>query len=137
MIHNAYGILVGKKRNDLRSYVSMIVWEKFLIIYDDSRKVPLDLNDTLWTHFQEMFKLSPKSKTQVFIWMGSSLRNFISKLANKNILSNADKPNLLKLPLIEFKGNKNEDWIVFVKKNFVWWFSGMFKVLVRLKLFML
>ncbi|KDO54910.1 hypothetical protein CISIN_1g040564mg, partial [Citrus sinensis] len=109
MIYNAYGVPVGKKRNDLRSYVGMIVQERILIIYDDWRKVPLDLKDMLWTHFQEMFKLSPKFKTQVFRWMGSSLRNFKSKLANEYTLTNADKLNSLKLPPIEFEGIKKED----------------------------
>lgn len=47
VIYNAYGVPMGKKRNYLRSYVSMIVQERILIIYDDRRKVPLDLKDTL------------------------------------------------------------------------------------------
>lgn len=82
---------------------------------------------TLWTHFQEMFKLSSKGKNQVFIWMGSSLRNFRSKIANEYILPSVDKPNLLKSPPTKLEGIKKEDWIVFANKilsnSFQVWFS--------------
>ncbi|GAY61806.1 hypothetical protein CUMW_212880 [Citrus unshiu] len=63
-MYNSYEVLVGKKRNDLRNYIGVIVQERVLIIYDDWRKVPLDIKEMLWTHFQETFKLSLKAKTQ-------------------------------------------------------------------------
>ncbi|KDO36923.1 hypothetical protein CISIN_1g043081mg, partial [Citrus sinensis] len=55
---------VGKKRNNLRNYIGVIVREGVPIIYDDWRKVPLDIKEMLWTHFQEKFKLSLKAKTE-------------------------------------------------------------------------
>ena len=76
VMYNSYGVPVGKKRNDLRNYIGMIVRARVPIIYDEWRKVPLDIKETLWTHFQEKFKLSFKVKTQVFKWLGIALRGF-------------------------------------------------------------
>lgn len=60
--YNSYGVLVRKKRNELRSYISGIVSERVPIIYDQWRKVPLDIKEKLWTHSQEKYKLSLKPK---------------------------------------------------------------------------
>ena len=86
----------------------MIVWERVLIIYDDWRKVPLDIKETLWTHFQKTFKLSLKAKTQVFKWMGIALRGFRCKLANEYILSNANNLSSLKKPHFKYEGIRKE-----------------------------
>ena len=94
----------------------MIVREKIPIIYDDWRKVPLDMKETLWTHFQEKFKLSLKAKTEVFKWMGTALRGFRCKLANEYILPNANNLSSLKKPPLEYEGIKKEDWKSFVDK---------------------
>ena len=105
-----------KKRNDLRNYIGVIVWERVPIIYDDWRKVPVDIKGTLWTHFQEKFKLSLKVKTQVFKWMGIALRSFRCKLANEYILPNANNLSSLKKPPLEYEGIRKEDWKNFVDK---------------------
>ncbi|KAH9722948.1 protein kinase domain-containing protein [Citrus sinensis] len=106
----------GKKRNDLRNYIGMIVRARVPIIYDEWRKVPLDIKETLWTHFQEKFKLSLKAKTQVFKWMGIALRGFRCKLANEYILPNANNLSSLKKPPFEYEGIRKEDWKSFVDK---------------------
>ncbi|GAY68597.1 hypothetical protein CUMW_265420 [Citrus unshiu] len=116
VMYNSYGVPVGKKRNDMRNYIGVIVQEKVPIIYDDWRKVPLDINETLWTHFQEKFKLSLKAKTQVFKWMGIALRGFRCKLANEYILPNANNLSSLKKPPLEYEGIRKEDWKSFVDK---------------------
>lgn len=102
-MYNSYGVPVGKKRNNLRNYIRVIVWESVPIIYDDWRKVPLDIKETLWTHFQEKFKLSLKAKTEVFKWMGIALRGFRCKLANEYILPNANNLSSLKSLLLSMK----------------------------------
>lgn len=61
-MYNWYGVPFANKRNDLRNYIGVIVQENVPIIADDWRKVPLDMKETLWTHFQEKFKLSLKAK---------------------------------------------------------------------------
>ena len=94
----------------------MIVRERVPIIYDDWRKVPLDIKKILWTHFQEKFKLSLKAKTQVFKWMGIALRGFRCKLANEYILPNANNLSSLKKPPLEYEGIRKEDWKSFVDK---------------------
>ncbi|GAY57112.1 hypothetical protein CUMW_176910, partial [Citrus unshiu] len=88
VMYNSYGVPVGKKRNNLRNYIRVIVWERVPIIYDDWRKVPLDIKETLWTHFQEKFKLSLKAKTE---------------LANEYILPNANNLSSLKSLLLSMK----------------------------------
>ncbi|GAY57111.1 hypothetical protein CUMW_176900 [Citrus unshiu] len=103
VMYNSYGVPVGKKRNNLRNYIRVIVWERVPIIYDDWRKVPLDIKETLWTHFQEKFKLSLKAKTEVFKWMGIALRGFRCKLANEYILPNANNLSSLKSLLLSMK----------------------------------
>ena len=87
----------------------MIVRERILIIYDDWRKVSLNINETLWTHFQEKFKLSFKAKTQVFKWMGIALEGFRCKLANEYILPNANNLSSLKKLPLEYEGIRKED----------------------------
>ena len=47
VMYNSYGVPVGKKRNDMRNYIGVIVRERVTIIYDDWRKVPLDIKETL------------------------------------------------------------------------------------------
>ena len=116
VMYNSYGVPVGKKKNDLRNYIGVIVRERVPIIYDDWRKVPLDIKETLWTHFQEKFKLSLKAKTQVFKWMGIALRGFRCKLANEYILPNANNLSSLKKPPLEYEGIRKEDWKSFVDK---------------------
>ena len=49
---NVYGVPVGKGRNELRTYIGVIVRETISITYDDWRIVPLEIKDTLWQHFQ-------------------------------------------------------------------------------------
>ena len=116
VMYNSYGVPVGKKRNDLRNYIGVIVRERVPIIYDDWRKVPLDIKETLWTHFQKKFKLSLKAKTQVLKWMGIALRGFRCKLANEYILPNANNLSSLKKPPLEYEGIRKEDWKSFVDK---------------------
>ena len=53
--YNSYGVPVGKGRNDLRSYIGVIVRETISILLDDWRRVPLEINETLWVHFQVLF----------------------------------------------------------------------------------
>ena len=53
--YNSYGVLVGKGQNDVRSYIGVIVRETFSILLDDSRRVPLEMKETLWLHFQVLF----------------------------------------------------------------------------------
>ncbi|GAY68257.1 hypothetical protein CUMW_262730 [Citrus unshiu] len=50
--YNSYGVPVGKGRNDLRSYIGVIVRETISILLDDWRRVPLEMKETLWVHFQ-------------------------------------------------------------------------------------
>ena len=128
VMYNSYGVPVGKKRNDLRNYIAVIVRERVPIIYDDWRKVPLDIKEMLWTHFQEKFKLSLKAKTEVFKWMGTALRGFRCKLANEYILPNANNLSSLKKPLLEYEGIRKEDWKSFVDKIF----SEDFQVYLKL-----
>ncbi|KDO44910.1 hypothetical protein CISIN_1g048116mg, partial [Citrus sinensis] len=116
VMYNLYGVPVGKKRNDLKNYIGVIVWERVPIIYDDWRKGPLDIKETLWIHFQEKFKLSLKEKTQVFKWMGIALRGFRCKLANEYILPNANNLSSLKNPFRGYEGIRKEDWKSFVDK---------------------
>ncbi|GAY55136.1 hypothetical protein CUMW_162090, partial [Citrus unshiu] len=116
VMYNSYGVPVGKKRNDLRNYIAVIVRERVPIIYDNWRKVPLNIKETLWTHFQEKFKLSLKVETQVFKWMRIALRGFRCKLANEYILPNANNLSSLKKPPLEYEGIRKEDWKSFVDK---------------------
>lgn len=53
--YNSYGVPVGKGRNDLRSYIGVIVRETISILLDDWRRVPLEMKETLWVHFQVLF----------------------------------------------------------------------------------
>ncbi|KDO50395.1 hypothetical protein CISIN_1g037102mg [Citrus sinensis] len=95
VMYNSYGVSVGKRRNDLRNYIGVIVRERVPITYDDWRK--------------EKFKLSLNAKTQVFKWMGIALRSFRCKLANKYILSNTNNLSSLKKPPLEYEGIRKED----------------------------
>ena len=49
--YNSYGVLVGKGRNDLRSYIGVIVCETISILLDDWKRVPLEMKETIWLHF--------------------------------------------------------------------------------------
>ncbi|KAL6558448.1 hypothetical protein OROMI_018798 [Orobanche minor] len=113
---NSYGVPVGKGRNDLRTYIGVIVRETISILHDDWRHVPMEIKDSLWLHFQKKFKLSVKSKNQVFKWMGVALRNFRSELANDFILPWKDDLTSLTLPPIEYPSIKKTDWKFFVDK---------------------
>ncbi|GAY55438.1 hypothetical protein CUMW_164240 [Citrus unshiu] len=62
--YNSYGVPVGKGRNDLRSYIGVLIRETISILLDDWRRVPLEMKETLWVHFQKKFKLSLKCKSQ-------------------------------------------------------------------------
>ena len=53
--YNSYGVPVGKGRNDLRSYIGVIIRETISILLDDWRRVPLEIKETLWLHFQVLF----------------------------------------------------------------------------------
>ncbi|GAY67966.1 hypothetical protein CUMW_260550, partial [Citrus unshiu] len=114
--YNSYGVPVRKGRNDLRSYIGVIVRETILILLDDSRRVPLEMKETLWVHFQKKFKLSLKCKSQVLKWMGVASRNFRCELATEFVLPNKDDRKSLKLPPIEYPSIKKEDWKLFVDK---------------------
>ncbi|KAH9698429.1 hypothetical protein KPL71_024008 [Citrus sinensis] len=114
--YNSYGVSVGKGRNDLRSYIGVIVREIISILLDDWRRVPLEMKETLWLHFQKKFKLSLKCKSQVLKWMMVASRNFRSELATEFILPNKDDRKSLKLPHIEYPSIKKEDWKLFVDK---------------------
>ncbi|KAH9743195.1 hypothetical protein KPL70_003219 [Citrus sinensis] len=112
--YNSYGVPVGKGRNDLRSYIGVIVRETISILLDDWRCVPLEMKETLWAHFQ--FKLSLKCKSQVLKWMGVASRNFRCELATEFVLPNKDDRKSLRLPPIEYPSIKKEDWKLFVDK---------------------
>ncbi|GAY63987.1 hypothetical protein CUMW_230060, partial [Citrus unshiu] len=86
VMYNSYGVPVGKKRNDLRNYIRVIVRERVPIIYDNWRK------------------------------MGIALRGFRCKLANEYILPNANNLSSLKKPPLEYEGIRKEDWKSFVDK---------------------
>lgn len=116
IFYNSFGVPVGLKRNDLRSYVGVVARERIPIIYDDWRKVPLEIKESLWSSLQEKFKLTLKAKKQVLSWMGSSLRIFRSTLVNDFILPNSDNMNSLKKPPIEFEFIKKNHWKAFVAK---------------------
>ena len=53
--YNSYGVPVGRGRNDLKSYIGVIVRETISILLDDWRCVPLEMKETLWVHFQVLF----------------------------------------------------------------------------------
>ncbi|KAH9717947.1 hypothetical protein KPL71_022033 [Citrus sinensis] len=114
--YNSYGVPVGKGRNDLRSYIGVIVRETISILLDDWRRVPLEMKETLWVHFQKKFKLSLKCKSQVLKWMGVASRNFRCELATEFVLPNKDDRKSLRLPPIEYPSIKKEDWKLFVDK---------------------
>ncbi|KDO41379.1 hypothetical protein CISIN_1g041811mg, partial [Citrus sinensis] len=124
--YNFYGVLVGKGRNDLRSYIGVIVREIISILLDHWRRVPLEMKETLWLHFQlflihviglhKKFKLSLKCKSQVLKWMGVASRNFRCELATEFVLPNKDDRKSLRLPPIEYPSIKKEDWKLFVDK---------------------
>ncbi|GAY62846.1 hypothetical protein CUMW_221020 [Citrus unshiu] len=100
--YNSYGVPVGKGRNDLRSYIGVIVCETISILLDDWRRVPLEMKETLWLHFQKKFKLSLKCKSQVLKWMGVASRNFRCELGTEFVLPNKDDRKSLRLPPIEY-----------------------------------
>ncbi|KDO37167.1 hypothetical protein CISIN_1g045096mg [Citrus sinensis] len=102
--YKSYGVPIGKGRNDLRSYIGFI------------RRVPLELKETLWFHFQKKFNLSLKCKSQVLKWMGVASRNFRSQLTKEFIIPYKDDIKSLRLPPIEYPGIKKEDWKLFVDK---------------------
>ncbi|GAY58561.1 hypothetical protein CUMW_187920 [Citrus unshiu] len=102
--YKSYGVPIGKGRNDLRSYIGFI------------RRVPLELKETLWFHFQKKFNLSLKCKSQVLKWMGVASRNFRSQLTKEFIIPYKDDIMSLRLPPIEYPGIKKEDWKHFVDK---------------------
>ncbi|KDO36251.1 hypothetical protein CISIN_1g044179mg [Citrus sinensis] len=114
--YNSYGVPVGKGRNDLMSYIGVIVHETISILLDDWRRVPLEMKETLWVHFQKKFKLSLKCKSQVLKWMGVASRNFRCELATKFVLPNKDDRKSLRFPSIEYPSIKKEDWKLFVDK---------------------
>ncbi|KAH9801502.1 hypothetical protein KPL71_001060 [Citrus sinensis] len=114
--YNSYGVPVGKGRNDLRSYIGVIVRETNSILLDDWRRVPLEMKETLWVHFQKKFKLSLKCKSQVLKWMGVASRNFRCELATEFVLPNKDDRKSLRLPSIKYPSIKKEDWKLFVDK---------------------
>ncbi|KDO41466.1 hypothetical protein CISIN_1g037940mg, partial [Citrus sinensis] len=101
VVYNSYRVPVEKKRNDLRNCIGVIVRERVPIIYDDWRKVPLDIKEMLWTHFQEKFNFSLKVKTQ---------------LVNEYIPPNPNNLNSLKKPPLEYEGIRKKDWKSFVDK---------------------
>ena len=53
--YNGYNVPVGKGRNDFRSYIVVIVRETISILLHDWRRVPLEMKETLWVHFQVFF----------------------------------------------------------------------------------
>ncbi|KDO40913.1 hypothetical protein CISIN_1g045482mg, partial [Citrus sinensis] len=108
--YNSYGVPVGKGRNDLRSYIGVIIRETISILLDDWRRVPLEIKETLWLHFQKKFKLSLKCKSQVLKWMKIASRNFRSELAAEFVLPNKDDRKSLRLPPIEYPSIKKEYW---------------------------
>ena len=50
--YNQYGVPVGDGANDLRSYIGVLVRDSISILYDDWRRVPLEIKDKLWDHLQ-------------------------------------------------------------------------------------
>ena len=50
--YNIYGVPIGQGRNELRNYIGVIVREIISITYDDWRRVPLEVKEFLWQHFQ-------------------------------------------------------------------------------------
>ncbi|KDO39367.1 hypothetical protein CISIN_1g038811mg, partial [Citrus sinensis] len=92
-------VLVGKGRNDLRSYIGVIVRETISILLDDWRCVPLET----------LSSLSLKRKSQVLKWMGVASRNFRCELANEFVLPYKDDVKSLRLPPIEYPSIKKED----------------------------
>ncbi|GAY69109.1 hypothetical protein CUMW_269490 [Citrus unshiu] len=58
--YNQYGVPVGDGANDLRSYIGVLVRDSISILYDDWRRVPLEIKDKLWDHLQDK---SNKAKT--------------------------------------------------------------------------
>ncbi|GAY68462.1 hypothetical protein CUMW_264310, partial [Citrus unshiu] len=55
---------VGKGRNDLRSYIGVIVRETISILLDHWRCVPLEMKETLWLHFQEKSKKAKNKRAK-------------------------------------------------------------------------
>ncbi|KDO37737.1 hypothetical protein CISIN_1g042880mg, partial [Citrus sinensis] len=106
----SYDVPVGKGRNDLRSYIGVIVCETISILLNDWRRVPLEMKETLKVQFElEMQKPSIK-------WMDVALRNFRSELAKEFILPYKDDIKSLRLPPIEYPSIQKEDWKLFVNK---------------------
>ncbi|KDO38586.1 hypothetical protein CISIN_1g044373mg [Citrus sinensis] len=104
--YNSYGVPVGKGKNDLRSYIGVIVCETILILLDDWRRLPLEMKETLWLHFQKKFNLSLKCKSQVLKWMGVVSSKFRSEPAKEFILPYKDNIKSLRLAHIEYSSIK-------------------------------
>ena len=53
--YNQYGVPIGDGANDLRSYIDVLVRDSISILYDDWRRVPLEIKDKLWDHLQVIY----------------------------------------------------------------------------------
>ena len=46
---NVYGQPIGKNSKSLQSYIGVLVREKVKITYDNWKKVPIEVKDSIWT----------------------------------------------------------------------------------------
>ncbi|KAL9414402.1 hypothetical protein AB3S75_042803 [Citrus x aurantiifolia] len=99
--YNDYGIPVGEGGTELRSYIGVVVRDNVSILYNDWRRVPLEIKEKCWDHV---------------LTMGTSLRNFRSALITEFIQSNKDHYNKLKLPPTKYPRITKSEWQEFVDR---------------------
>ncbi|GAY60797.1 hypothetical protein CUMW_204870, partial [Citrus unshiu] len=114
MQYNQYGVPVVDGANDLRSYIGVLVRDNISILYDDWRRVPLEIKDKLWDYLQKKFELDIRSKKHVVQSIRIVLRNFICALNTEFIQPNKDNCSQLKLPPWEYPRIRKLEWKQFV-----------------------
>ncbi|KAL9437117.1 hypothetical protein AB3S75_023038 [Citrus x aurantiifolia] len=63
--YNQYEVPIGDETNDLRSYIGVLVRDNISILYDDWRRVPLEIKDKLWDHLQDKSNKAKKMREQI------------------------------------------------------------------------